>query len=176
MTAILLTSEGMIADRYIDSQNVDNTGGFLRKKLFHNKKLSAFMATGVEKINPNEVEKLSEVGFEVFAAWMVDGVIPEVEWPKCGDFSLFIAQSPYQKDNHYQIKRKDGVLTAERLVYEHIYTYSGYNFELRVAYLLSSDIHTAFEIGTIDTRTVSAMYDFVDFKKAGKGIQHARRR
>lgn len=176
MTAILLTSEGMIADRYVDSDDVDATGGFLRKKLHHNKKQSAFMATGVQKINPDDIEKLSEVGFEVFAAWMKDGSIPEVEWPKCGDFSLIIAQSPYQKDNHYLIKRKDGLLTAERLVYEHVYTYSGYNYELRTAYLLSSDIHTAFEFGTTDTRTVSPMYDFVDFKKAGKGIQHARRR
>lgn len=176
MTAILLTSEGIIADRYIDSTDVDATGGFLRKKLFHNKKLSAFMATGVEKINPNDVEKLSEVGFEVFAVWMKDGTLPEVEWPTCGDFSLIIAQSPYQKDNHYQIQCKDGMLSAERLVYEHIYTYSGYSFELRTAYLLSSNIHTAFELGTLETRTVSSMYDFVDFKKAGKGIQHARRR
>ena len=176
MTAILLTSEGMIADRYIDSENIDRTGGFLRKKLFHNKKLSAFMATGVENINPNDVEKLSEVGFVVFAAWMKDGTIPDVEWPECEEFSLIIAQSPYQQENHYLIKHKAGVVTAERLVYEHVYTYSGYNFELRTAYMLSSNIHTAFEFGTIETRTVSPMYDFVDFKKAGKGIQHARRR
>lgn len=175
MTIIIVSNEGIIADRYVDSDNIRATGPYMRTKIFHDPEINAFVTTGLRGADPDDFQKIADYGFNQYREKMGIEVKNPVELPTdLKAFELLIVTAPYNLNSSWLISKKEtGNPVMSRFKADVCYAYGHESTEARIAYDFTRDLKKAFVATIQNYVTMSRIYDFVDFKNVKAGVQNA---
>lgn len=174
MTIIIVSNDGIIADRYVDSDNIRATGHFMRTKIFHDPEINAFITTGIRGANPDDFQRIADYGFNQYREKMGLEIKNPVVLPEnIESFELLLVTAPYNLNSSWLISKKLELSpTVSRFKADVCYAYGHESVEARLAYDFTRDLKKAFVASIQNYVTMSRIYDFVDFKNVKAGIQN----